>query len=128
MVPAINQEYTAGLSLYQHQIITKNAKLIAKEKVDMEALWKARVRIQDLIESELENRSIRARSLIARYKGVEQTVQQALLAQDFQTSEPATSGVNQKTEDKTEEETPEDLKLLYQESFEADYSLGDQDE
>ncbi len=53
-VPAKNQEYTKGLTLYQHDVIRRYARTQAKEYVDMEALCKAKETIREIVQQEWE--------------------------------------------------------------------------
>lgn len=74
-VPAIDQEYTKGLGLYQHKRILKFHKKFIKGQVDELSLALARKRMEDIIDREVlaDKRSKTATSAnIARYKGIGQ--------------------------------------------------------
>ncbi len=49
-IPAVDQEYTKGLSLWQHKIIKREARTMVKEYVDIEALCLAKDRIQRIVD------------------------------------------------------------------------------
>lgn len=51
-VPALDQEYTAGLSLWQHQVIKKFARRWVMGQVDSEGLCRARLKVQEIVERE----------------------------------------------------------------------------
>lgn len=62
-IPAVNQDYTAGKTLFQHQVIKNNAREHAKSHVNMAALFEAEERIQEVIEND--------RGLIKKRKGAQ---------------------------------------------------------
>ncbi|MCL7751796.1 DDE-type integrase/transposase/recombinase [Guyparkeria hydrothermalis] len=62
-IPAVNQEYTAGKTLFQHQVIKNNAREHAQSTVNMAALFEAQERIQKVIEND--------RGLIKKRKGTQ---------------------------------------------------------
>lgn len=67
-VPAINLEYAAGLSEWQHRV----CKRFASRELDQYSpvAWlKAKARIADLIDKEFMHKKQRTRAKIARYKG-----------------------------------------------------------
>jgi len=49
MVPALNQEYTAGLTLWQHEAIKKYTRQFLQSLVDAESLCRAKERIQEIV-------------------------------------------------------------------------------
>jgi putative transposase len=51
-VPAVDQDYTFGLTLWQHKVIKKEARLTAEDYVDMEQLCRAKERIQKIVDSQ----------------------------------------------------------------------------
>ncbi len=51
VVPAMNQEYTQGLTLWQHKVI-KNLAAIEAKKIDIVALALAKQKIQEIVERE----------------------------------------------------------------------------
>jgi putative transposase len=73
VVPALNQAYTQGLTLWQHNVIRKYAQRFIKEKVDDEALCRARERIQEIVSRErLIKRRIGSRQRLARFVNISQ--------------------------------------------------------
>jgi putative transposase len=69
-VPAVDQSYARGLSLYKHRVI-RQAVLNAKRQVDIYALAEAKARLQDLVASEFVlTRKARGRKQAARFLGV----------------------------------------------------------
>lgn len=70
-VPAVDQEYTKGLSLFQHDVIRNYARKIAEGFVDSDALWRARKKIQEIVD-QAWNRSRKnsTRTTLARFKGI----------------------------------------------------------
>jgi len=56
-VPAVDQDYTSGLTLWQHKVIKREARLTAEDYVDGEQLSLAKERIQKIVNSELNVRS-----------------------------------------------------------------------
>lgn len=61
MVPALNQDYTAGLTIWQHEAIKKYTRQFLKNLVDMESLCRAKGRIQEIVGRErlLTGRTLR---------------------------------------------------------------------
>jgi putative transposase len=51
VVPAVNQEYTQGLTLWQHRVI-KNLAAMSAKRVDLVALALAKQKIQEIVERE----------------------------------------------------------------------------
>ena len=49
-VPAINQKYATGKTLFQHQVIRRNAREYAKSSVNMNNLMEAADRIEEVVE------------------------------------------------------------------------------
>jgi putative transposase len=69
-VPAANQEYTKGLSLWKHRVI-KNFTLAEKKEVDIEGLAAAKAKIQKIVADEYMNtRSNRGRKTAVRLLNV----------------------------------------------------------
>jgi putative transposase len=67
-VPALDQEYTKGLTLWQHLVIRNYARKIAESHVDRDALCRAKKRLQMVVERELlTNKKISGSEKIARY-------------------------------------------------------------
>jgi putative transposase len=70
-VPAVDQEYTRGLSLFQHDVIRRYARSLAKAFVDSDALWRARKKIEEIIEQAWNlPRKSSTRTKLARFKGI----------------------------------------------------------
>ncbi len=71
-VPAINQEYSDGLTLWQHKVIKQLARIEAN-KVDIVALALAKEKIQRIVEREWKkSKKGKSRSTMARWLGVGQ--------------------------------------------------------
>lgn len=69
-VPALNQEYTKGLSLWQHKVIKQLACQEA-EKVDLVALALAKEKIQKIVEREWKtSKKGKTRQSMARWLGI----------------------------------------------------------
>jgi putative transposase len=70
VVPALNQEYTQGLTLWQHKVI-KNLAAIESKKVDIVALALAKQKIQEIVEREWQKSSKgKTRKSMARWLGI----------------------------------------------------------
>ena len=65
-VPALAQEYTQGLSLWKHRVI-RQAVLETQDRVDLEALGKAKRKIQQIVEAGRQRKRQATRSRIARW-------------------------------------------------------------
>lgn len=69
-VPALSQEYTLGLTLWQHQVVKQLARCEA-EKVDIVALALAKEKIQRIVEREwVSSKKGKTRTAMARWKGI----------------------------------------------------------
>jgi putative transposase len=70
-VPAEDQEYTKGLTFFQHQIIRRYCRENIKAQIDVESLRRAKAKLQAIIEREwaLTKRS-RTRVRMARYLNI----------------------------------------------------------
>jgi putative transposase len=66
-VPALDQAYTAGLSLWKHRVIRRFAALEA-EQVDLAALGRAKRKIQEVVEMALSRKGRRAGRTLARWQ------------------------------------------------------------
>lgn len=67
-VLALDQDYTRGLSLWQHDVIRRYARRQLTEQVDVPALTRARQQIEELVARErVLGRSLVGRQRIARY-------------------------------------------------------------
>jgi putative transposase len=71
-VPAVDQEYTRGLTLWQHKVNNKYVLEQMKQVVDMDALAQAKAAIAELVEIGWNAVKIQTRVRIARYLGVGQ--------------------------------------------------------
>jgi putative transposase len=71
-VPAVDQEYTHGLSLWKHRVI-RSYVLRQKQEVDIYALAKAKQHIQEIVAHEfLRTRKSRGRKTAARFLNIEE--------------------------------------------------------
>lgn len=69
-VPAVDQEYTKGLSIHKHKVI-RNYILRQKKEVDIYELAAAKKHIQEVVEYEYGlTRKVRGRKKAARYLGI----------------------------------------------------------
>jgi putative transposase len=71
-VPALNREYTTGLSIWEHEKILEKAKEDAKrdeETVGISHLFRARDKIRMLIERDVQRAKIRGRKKSERFNG-----------------------------------------------------------
>ena len=66
--PALDQEYTQGLSFWKHRIIRRLAAQEA-ETVDLAALGRARQKIQDMVDQARSRKRTGTRSKVARWDG-----------------------------------------------------------
>jgi putative transposase len=67
-VPALDQEYTKGLTLWQHLVIKNYARKIAESHVDRDALCRAKRHLQTIVEREiLTTKKLAGSEKIARY-------------------------------------------------------------
>lgn len=66
-VPAIDQEYTKGLTLWQHKVIRRHVREYLKRNVDIVALCRAKVEIQEIVEREW-NKGKPSRANMARWR------------------------------------------------------------
>jgi putative transposase len=51
-VPALDQEYTRGLTIWQHHVIRRYARRLVQDYVDIVALCRAKAIVQEIVESE----------------------------------------------------------------------------
>jgi putative transposase len=75
-VPALAQEYTQGLSLWKHRVI-RQAVLEAQDRVDLEALGKAKRKIQQIVDAGRQRKHQATRSRIARWDTAGKPARQA---------------------------------------------------
>jgi len=66
-VPAVDQEYTKGLTLWQHKVIRRHVREYLKRSVDIVALCRAKVDIQEIVEREW-NKGKPSRAKMARWR------------------------------------------------------------
>ncbi len=66
-VPALDQEYTQGLSLWKHRVI-RNFALREQDKPDLVALGRAKRRIREIVEAGRERKRAGTRTNIARWE------------------------------------------------------------
>jgi putative transposase len=94
-VPALDQEYTQGLSLWKHRVI-RRAVLSERDKVDIVALGRAKRKIQEIVETGRQRKRQRTRSRIARWdtagKPIRQVVEEAQGSETSGEPTAATSG------------------------------------
>jgi putative transposase len=64
--PALDQEYTQGLSLWKHKVILSFARQ-EQHEVDPAALGRARLKIQDMVDAARKRKRVGTRSKIARW-------------------------------------------------------------
>lgn len=70
VVPAVNQEYTQGLTLWQHKVI-KNLAAMESNKIDIVALALAKQKIQEIVEREWQkSHKGKTRQSMARWLGI----------------------------------------------------------
>ncbi|PYS89376.1 MAG: hypothetical protein DMF64_17985 [Acidobacteria bacterium] len=74
-VPALDQDYTRRLTLWQHNVIKKYAQRFVRGQLDMDALYRAKEQIQLIIarERQLKRRISRSEKL-ARYLNIAQPI------------------------------------------------------
>lgn len=70
-VPAVDQKYTKGLTLYQHNVISRYVRNELKRKVDLLSLARAKHEIQKIVEREWASAKSKkkTRKRLARYLG-----------------------------------------------------------
>jgi len=72
-VPALDQAYTRGLSLHQHDIIKKYARRMISDNLDVPALCRARKRIEEIVARErIMQKRLSGRQKAARFHNVGQ--------------------------------------------------------
>jgi putative transposase len=67
-VPALDQEYTRGLSFWKHRLIRRVAAQEA-DQVDLAALGRARLKIQEMVDRARSRKKTSTRSKVARWDG-----------------------------------------------------------
>ncbi len=66
-VPAVDQEYANGLSLWQHKVIRRYAQRLLHARTDIVALARAKAEIRALVERDFNRKSTRGRKRHARF-------------------------------------------------------------
>ncbi len=66
-VPAVDQGYARGLSLWQHKVIRRYAQRQLSARTDIVALAQAKAEIRELVERDLERKATRGRKRHARF-------------------------------------------------------------
>ncbi len=130
-VPALNQEYTSGLTLHQHEIIKKYARHSVSKHLDVTALCEARKRIEEIVAKErIAQRTLTGRQKVARYINLSQPDYTNDKKKDSQTS----AVVSQSKEDTpthppsqshTESSAPEVEFIFDETGWSATYNLRD---
>ncbi len=77
-VPALDQEYTQGLSLWKHRVI-RQAVLEAQDKVDLVALGQAKRKIQQIVDAGRQRKRQSTRTRIARWDTAGKPTRQAAI-------------------------------------------------
>jgi len=70
-VPAIDQDYTKGLTLYQHTVISRYVRTELKRKVNIVSLARAKQEVQEIVQREwtASKSKRKTRKRLARYRG-----------------------------------------------------------
>src|SRR5260370_1194030 len=70
-VPAIDQDYTKGLTLYQHTVISRYVRTELKRKVNIVSLARAKQEVQEIVQREwtASKSKNKTRKRLARYRG-----------------------------------------------------------
>ena len=73
-VPAINESYAKGLSLYQHNLIKRFARKFLTDNINHEALAQAKMQINQIIEKEVltHKQSVNTKKHLSRFMGIQQ--------------------------------------------------------
>lgn len=77
-VPALANEYTQGLSLWKHRVISQ-AVLEEQDQVDLVALGKAKRKIQQIVDADRQRKHQGTRSRIARWDTAGRPTRQAMV-------------------------------------------------
>lgn len=67
LVPAVDQAYAKGLSLWQNRVIRRYSRLELKGRTDLVALAEAKAAIRALVDRDLNRKSIHSRKRHARF-------------------------------------------------------------
>lgn len=138
VVPALNQDYTKGLSEWQHEVIKRYARRSLIDRTDNEGLCRAKEKVQKIVEREIfETNSagkIRRKQTAARYlkMGQELIIENPVKIEEPKLLPPANSNLSLSTKTtltkrkKTKSKASKDLNepsLSIQEGWSVDYSL-----
>jgi putative transposase len=104
-VPALDQEYTQGLSLWKHRIIRQTV-LSEQDRVDILALGRAKRKIQKIVEEGRQRKRLQTRSRIARWDTSGKPTRQ--IAEEVQAREEVNQISGPVTGDKTATSLPLD--------------------
>src|SRR5206468_7843133 len=66
-IPAVDQAYAKGISLWQHKVIRRYAQRQLNARTDIAALAKAKAEIRALVERDVNRKSTRGRKRHARF-------------------------------------------------------------
>jgi len=87
-VPALDQDYTRKLTIWQHHIIRQYARRIVEDHVDIEALCRTKEKIQQLVERErLQTGKMKRKQKVARYLNLGQKIAAGLAEADRNAAE-----------------------------------------
>lgn len=74
-VPALDQDYTRDLTIWQHRLIRRYARRLVQDHVDLAALGRAKEKIQRLVERErLQTGEMRGKQEVAHYLNLGQKI------------------------------------------------------
>lgn len=98
-VPALDQDYTSGLTMWQHQVIRNFARKQVQTYVDRDSLCRAKAYLQEVIDREiLTNKKIAGSEKMARYLSVGQPNYVEFIHEDIDTNATAAYGTNEFTQ------------------------------
>lgn len=89
-VPALAGEYTQGLSLWKHRVISQ-AVLAEQDHVDLVALGKAKRKIQEIVDADRQRKRQGTRSKIARWDTAGKPTRQAMVDLEVESTTPEES-------------------------------------
>lgn len=116
-VPALADEYTHGLSLWKHRVIRQFA-LEEQDQVDLEALGKAKRKIQQIVDADRRRKRQGTRTRIARWESAGKPTRQAQVELDA-----GNTMIAKNTEKQISIETdyPADTSLVDENNWEISY-------
>jgi len=91
-VPALDQEYTQGLSLWKHRVI-RQAVLQEQDQVDLVALGKAKRKIQQIVDAGRQRKRQSTRTRIARWDTAGKPTRQAAVELEVGCNEPVKNNI-----------------------------------